>query len=209
MLVKSGIDYSDKGKMHEQTKTSLKKFKGYSMGSTSHDLNAAIKVEPVFHTSTRGRYLHTRGCPWYRARCANRGGVSVSASAPVATISGKYPGNEHFRGRGRSQRPLNPPGLDGKLLRCSACGSYRHLIKNCPDTWENSTSTNLPNWWHQWLPRLTLSWQLEKCCIHDRGIQWWTFTYPWHHWRFMLVHWSQSPWPLGIIHWSYELRCVG
>ena len=129
--------------MHEQTKTSLKKFKGYSMGSTSHDLNTAIKVEPVFHTSTRGRYLHTRGCPWYRARCANPGGVSVSASAPVATTSGKYPGNEHFRGRGRSQRPLNPPGLDGKLLRCSACGSYRHLIKNCPDTWENSTSTNL------------------------------------------------------------------
>ena len=140
MLVKSGIDYSDKDKMYEQTKTSLKKFKGDSMGSTHHDLNAAIKVEPVFHTSTRGRYLHTRGRPWYRARGANyRGGVSVGASAPVATTSGKYPGNDYSRGRGRTQRPLNPPGLDGKLLRCSACGSYRHLIKNCPDSWENST----------------------------------------------------------------------
>ena len=74
MLVKSGIDYSYKDKMFEQRKTSLKKFKGDSMGSTYHDLNAAIKAEPVLHTSTRGRYLHTRGRPWLRARGANRGG---------------------------------------------------------------------------------------------------------------------------------------
>ena len=34
-------------------------------------------------------------------------------------------------------RPLNPIGGDGRSLLCKACGSYRHLIKDCPDSWEN------------------------------------------------------------------------
>ena len=35
------------------------------------------------------------------------------------------------------KKKLNPMGKDGKILLCSSCGSYRHLVAQCPDSWEN------------------------------------------------------------------------
>ena len=35
------------------------------------------------------------------------------------------------------KKKLNPLGSDGKILLCYSCGSYRHLIAECPDSWEN------------------------------------------------------------------------
>ena len=32
---------------------------------------------------------------------------------------------------------INPPGSDGCLLKCYSCGSFRHLLDKCPDSWEN------------------------------------------------------------------------
>ena len=34
-------------------------------------------------------------------------------------------------------RKMNPLGQDGKTLRCKACGSFRHMLPECPDSWEN------------------------------------------------------------------------
>ena len=34
-------------------------------------------------------------------------------------------------------KKLNPLGTDGKLLLCNSCGSYRHLVAECQDSWEN------------------------------------------------------------------------
>ena len=31
----------------------------------------------------------------------------------------------------------NPLGANGRLFLCKSCGSYRHLIADCPDSWEN------------------------------------------------------------------------
>ena len=38
---------------------------------------------------------------------------------------------------GWMKKKLNPLGSDGKILLCYSCGSYRHLIAECPDSWEN------------------------------------------------------------------------
>ena len=38
---------------------------------------------------------------------------------------------------GQLKKKLNPVGVDGKVLLCSSCGSYRHLVAQCPDSWEN------------------------------------------------------------------------
>ena len=38
---------------------------------------------------------------------------------------------------GRMKKKLNTLGSDGKILLCYSCGSYRHLIAECPDSWEN------------------------------------------------------------------------
>ena len=32
------------------------------------------------------------------------------------------------------KRKMNPAGPDGKTLTCRVCGSYRHLMKDCPDS---------------------------------------------------------------------------
>ena len=32
---------------------------------------------------------------------------------------------------------MNTKGADGKTMLCSACGSFRHLLKECPDSYEN------------------------------------------------------------------------
>ena len=32
---------------------------------------------------------------------------------------------------------MNPVGPDGNVLLCVACGSFRHLVANCPDSWDN------------------------------------------------------------------------
>ena len=34
------------------------------------------------------------------------------------------------------KRPLNPKGQDGERLLCLACGSYRHMMTDCPHSWE-------------------------------------------------------------------------
>ena len=35
------------------------------------------------------------------------------------------------------KKKLNTLGSDGKILLCYSCESYRHLIAECPDSWEN------------------------------------------------------------------------
>ena len=32
---------------------------------------------------------------------------------------------------------MNPVGSNGQVLTCIACGSFRHLLNECPDSWEN------------------------------------------------------------------------
>ena len=70
------------------------------------------------------------------------------AAGYVKQSQGKWkskPGKGGGYGRGggkRNQgqdfkRRLNPAGPDGKTLICKACGSYRHLMWECPDSWEN------------------------------------------------------------------------
>ena len=40
---------------------------------------------------------------------------------------------------------MNPKGVDGKFLLCKSCGSYRHMINTCPDSWENRKSSASDN----------------------------------------------------------------
>ena len=39
--------------------------------------------------------------------------------------------------RGWTKKKLNPLGSNGKILPCYSCGSYRHLVAECEDSWEN------------------------------------------------------------------------
>ncbi len=118
MLVMTGMDYSKKDTLYEQTKQSLKKFKGEMASGGSNLPTMAIKCEPTFVAASysRGRY--------------NRG---------------RRPNRSTWRGGmdGRKERPVNPMGSNGKPMTCLACGSYRHLVSTCPHSWENLEKVNI------------------------------------------------------------------
>lgn len=38
---------------------------------------------------------------------------------------------------------MNPAGADGQTLTCDSCGSFRHLLQDCPDSWENMAKLNI------------------------------------------------------------------
>ena len=44
------------------------------------------------------------------------------------------PAQRHFIHCNRRQKGLD---ATGKILRCHSCGSLRHLLAFCPDSWEN------------------------------------------------------------------------
>ena len=39
------------------------------------------------------------------------------------------------------KKKLNPMGKNGKILLCSSCGAYRHLMAKCTESWENKVKT--------------------------------------------------------------------
>ena len=50
-----------------------------------------------------------------------------------------YNNSEYYSNRSvnKNERPINPTGPDGRPITCKSCGSYRHLMAKCPDSWEN------------------------------------------------------------------------
>ncbi|KAL5015625.1 hypothetical protein ScPMuIL_007295, partial [Solemya velum] len=40
-------------------------------------------------------------------------------------------------------KKINPTGKDGQILTCRSCGSFRHLVSNCPDSWERLSKVNI------------------------------------------------------------------
>ena len=152
MLVKSGIDYSLKDTMYEQTKTSLKKFKTEcSGGAVPNSFN--IKTESVNVTYPRGgsrslqhRGSFQRGRGSYGDSGAQRAfgtgyGKFRQNSARQKNIrfagnSDTYKGNQN-RYNSRQSNPISP---DGNIMRCIVCDSKLHLIRDCPHSYENTNS---------------------------------------------------------------------
>ena len=43
------------------------------------------------------------------------------------------------------KKKLNPLGLNGQVLLCNSCGSYRHFVADCPDSGENMMKRKASN----------------------------------------------------------------
>ena len=133
MLVLTGMNYENKATLYEEAMKSLKKF--LSEGRHAQCDNRSIKPEPAFLAENEA--LLTAD---YVQRAGNKGK--------------RRSGNFNYRGGGRdshlgfnsSQRGsknLNPLGGDGKILTCRSCGSFRHLVAKCPDSWENLSKVHI------------------------------------------------------------------
>ena len=140
LLVLTGLDYTKQESMYDQAKESLKKFIGEH---ASAELKSAIKVEPTFLTEEEA----------YAAGYVKRPQGGLKNWKPQSEWKGNgktgWRGNynkDSRRSGGPSkagQRNVNPKGLDGKPILCSACGSFRHLIRACPDSWENRSEAHV------------------------------------------------------------------
>ena len=71
-----------------------------------------------------------------------RGGFSKQRERDSSSVDNlKQRDDDQNRGnaspRGGKSRNMNPVGSNGSVLTCIACGSFRHLLSDCPDSWEN------------------------------------------------------------------------
>ena len=113
-----------------KAKKSLKKF--MSDGGQAKYSTPNIKLEPAFLAENEEALLaagYAKRDNSYNFRC------------------GSWPGTGSSRGGGfqssqRGVKNLNPTGPEGRVLTCRSCGSYRHLVAKCPDSWENMSKVN-------------------------------------------------------------------
>ena len=125
MLVLTGVNFSNKETIYEDMKQSLRKFIGNSTENSVH-IGSNVKLEPEF-LAKHERELFKAGYVKqpYGGNMRNLHGGSCTENG------GQNCGLMHM-GKKR-----NPVGMNGKLLKCNSCGSYRHLLAECPDSWEN------------------------------------------------------------------------
>jgi len=150
MLVLTGMNYDQKDTLYDEAKKSLKKFKGEG-GSSPTQGAAAIKLEPTYLAENEealmaAGYVKAKsgGQHSYNSR---RGGRQYDHGSYGRGYYGNQRGTTRHTAPAR-QQPLpvkkkNPVGADGHLLTCKSCGSFRHLIGECPDSWENLAKVNM------------------------------------------------------------------
>ena len=137
MLVLSGVDYTKRDTMFEQTKVSLKKFKGDSSnpmgacGSVSNTPGMAIKVEPALYNRQYGGRGNFSGFRPFRGNYATR---------PFKARGNSY-GNQFWRGRGSDNR-----GTYQSFRGRGSFGSGRGASGSDAKSWRQNFGSNSPSW---------------------------------------------------------------
>ena len=132
LLVMSGINTAVETTMFEDAKSSLKKFKGNSMGILGKEGHSqGIKLEPG--VEIKQEVLFTR-------RPVNRYSQGSYSQAKASQEGGA--GSTPRGSRVEGEKNLNPVGRDGKLMKCSKCTSIRHLFSTCPHKFDKAPKTN-------------------------------------------------------------------
>ena len=130
LLVLTGMNFDNKAYLYEEAKSSLKKFKGDDIHARDNE-NVNIKLEPAYLAENEDILLaagYVKNNAYYDRR--QRDGQCRYES----------PRNINSKNSGRK---MNPLGKDGRTLTCKACGSFRHMLPECPDSWENMQKLNI------------------------------------------------------------------
>ena len=140
LLVLTGMNYENKSTLYEEAKASLKKFKG---DESVQKEKSSIKLEPAYPAENEeallaAGYVKSKSNRNFDSRRGARrdwGGFGRSSSSRGA--------QKNFSPKSAKNKRMNPVGTDGRTLTCKCCGSFRHLVANCPDTWENQPKVNV------------------------------------------------------------------
>ncbi len=150
MFVLTGINFDDKDTLYEQAKNALKKFTGEQVCSSRFTNKSPpisdIKVEPTFMLSNMDLVNPTAeieqslaAMGFYRRGNRNtRGGRGRGGGG----YNGQRNSNQKYVSDGTNvrknvEKPINPKNSTGELLTCISCGSYRHMLGECPHSYEN------------------------------------------------------------------------
>ena len=127
MIVLTGMDYSKKDTLYEQAKKSLHKFEGDQVSSKS-SIDKSFKLDPTYLIKNKDVLL--------AAEFVHQSKVNQYSSKPKFNQTQNF-NNKHNPNPSKKNKPsrsMNPKGTDGQYLTCICCGSYHHLIANCPNS---------------------------------------------------------------------------
>ena len=135
LLVLTGMNFDNKAYLYEEAQSSLKKFEGDSIHARDNE-NVSIKLEPAYLAENEDILLtagYVKNNTFYDRR-QREGQWGYEKGTSVS------PRNINFKNSGRK---INPLGNDGRTLTFKACGSFRHMLPECPDSWENMQKLNI------------------------------------------------------------------
>ena len=140
LLVLTGMNYEKKLTLYEEAKASLKKFKGDE--SVQKD-KSSIELEPAYLAENEEALL---AAGYVRSKSNsnfdNRRGARRNWGSFDRSSSSRG-SQKRVSPKAAKNKKMNPVGTDGRTLTCKCCGSFRHLVANCPDTWENQPKVNV------------------------------------------------------------------
>ena len=103
----------------------------------------SIKFEPAYLAENEERVLATgyiRGKPSSKSHFNNKSG---SGQNRWNNGRGSTDFQRNSFPRTCKRKKINPVATDVRILTCKCCGSFRHLIANCPDRLYNSAKVNI------------------------------------------------------------------
>ena len=133
MLVLSRVDIADKVNLYKNVKLHMSNILGKCM-KTNKENNDAYKLEPAFLAQHEDVLAAAGYYPRNRAQTAPskfQKGNSYNKNKWSKLGNFKKPEDKY-----KDKRPMNPKGQDGKVIVCRACGSFRHLLKDCQHSYE-------------------------------------------------------------------------
>ena len=131
----TGINYEIKATIYEEAKKMLKRY-GCCKGAISWGSSFTGESKYKFNTTEYFRVQGSGHLPiggeigrpwrfeWNTGRYAGARKYQKIKSEPAVNQTG-------------IKKKINPTGRDGEVLKCKSCGSFRHLLDDCPDSWEN------------------------------------------------------------------------
>lgn len=131
MLVMSRVDLTDKTNLYKNVKLNMINILGKCL-KTKQESNVAIKLEPAL-LAQHEDVLAAAG--YYRGRANTAPNYYQKGNKSKAQKT-TYSNKPFEQKKDKGGRPINQKGPDGKLMTCKACGSFRHLVKDCPDSYE-------------------------------------------------------------------------